>query len=132
MFGRFYLHFFVGGFMSYLRYLCLFAYSGVQHILCCVFAMIVFVLCLVFPMLPVSLDCQFLIAPSVFSNVYFLPLLHSMFHFNLATVCFNSIAFSTCIHVLSYLCPTCIGRFCTLITNSYMRLLSSNSISLWS
>ena len=23
--------------MSYLRYLCLFAYSGVHHILCCVF-----------------------------------------------------------------------------------------------
>jgi hypothetical protein len=23
--------------MSYLRYLCLFGYSGVQHILCCVF-----------------------------------------------------------------------------------------------
>ena len=29
-----------------------------------------FVLCLVYPMLPVSLDCPFLIAPSVFSNVY--------------------------------------------------------------
>ena len=54
----------VGGIMSYLRYLCLFAYSGVQHILCCVF------LRLVYPMLPVSLDCPFLISPSVFSNVY--------------------------------------------------------------
>ena len=30
----------------------------------------VFVLCLVCPMLPVSLDCPFLIAPAVFSNVY--------------------------------------------------------------
>ena len=30
----------------------------------------VFVLCLVCPMLPVSLDCPFLIAPSVFYNVY--------------------------------------------------------------
>jgi hypothetical protein len=30
----------------------------------------VFVLCLVYPMLPVSLDCLFLIAPWVFSNVY--------------------------------------------------------------
>ena len=29
-----------------------------------------FVLCLVYPMLPVSLDCLFLIAPWVFSNVY--------------------------------------------------------------
>jgi hypothetical protein len=27
---------FVGGLMSYLRYLCVFAYSGVHHILCCV------------------------------------------------------------------------------------------------
>ena len=64
------LHLFVGGLMSYLRYLCLFAYSGIQHILCCV------VCCarvrLVCPMLPVSVDCLFLIVPSVFSNVYFL------------------------------------------------------------
>ena len=50
--------------MSYLRCLCLFAHSGVQHILCCVF------LCIVYHMLPVSLDCPFFIAPSVFSNVY--------------------------------------------------------------
>ena len=52
--------------MSYLRNLCLFVYSGVQHILCCVFVF----LCLVDPMLPVSLYCPFLIAPSVFSDVY--------------------------------------------------------------
>ena len=31
--------------MSYLRYLCLFAYIGVQHILCCVFDLFVFALC---------------------------------------------------------------------------------------
>jgi len=34
------------------------------------FYLIVFVLYLVCPMLPVSLDCPFLIVPSVFSNVY--------------------------------------------------------------
>ena len=50
--------------MSCLRYLCLFAYSGVQYILCFVF------LRLVYSMLPVSLDCQLFIASSVFSNVY--------------------------------------------------------------
>ena len=50
--------------MSYLRYLCLLTYSGVQHILCCVFLRIVY------PMLPISLDCPFFIAPSVFTNVY--------------------------------------------------------------
>ena len=38
--------------------------------LCCVFVMFVLVLCLVCPMLPVSLGCPFLIAPSVFNNVY--------------------------------------------------------------
>ena len=42
----------------------LFAYNGVQHILCCVFILVFFVL------LPVSLDCPVLVAPSVFSNVY--------------------------------------------------------------
>ena len=45
--------------------------------LCCVlwvfFALFIFVLCLVCPTFPVSLDCSFLIVPSVFSNVYFHP-----------------------------------------------------------
>ena len=60
------LQLFVEGLMSYLRYLYLLAHSGVQHILYCGFALFVFVL------LPVPLDCPFLIAPSVFSNVFFL------------------------------------------------------------
>jgi len=51
--------------MSNLRYLCLFEYNGVQHILCCDCFLFVFDLCLVYPMLPVSLDCPFLITPSV-------------------------------------------------------------------
>ena len=56
------------GHMCYLRYLCLLAHSGVQHILCCVFALFFFVLC--------TICCQFLwivhffITSSVFSNVY--------------------------------------------------------------
>jgi hypothetical protein len=40
---------FVSGSMSYLRYLYVFAYSGVKHIACCVFVL-----------LSVSLDCPFL------------------------------------------------------------------------
>ena len=32
---------FVGGRISYLRYLCLYAYSGVQHMLCCAFLLFV-------------------------------------------------------------------------------------------
>ena len=34
------------------------------------FVLFVFILCHVYSMLPVSLDCSFLIAPSVFSVVY--------------------------------------------------------------
>ena len=41
--------------MSYLRYLCLFTYSVVYHILCFVFVLLVFVF--MYPMLSVSLDC---------------------------------------------------------------------------
>jgi hypothetical protein len=63
------LQLFVWGLMSYLCYLCLFTYSDVQHILCCIFVRcslycLPYVAsfsglsnCIVYPMLPVSLDC---------------------------------------------------------------------------
>ena len=54
--------------MSYLRYLYLFVYSDSQHILCCVVVLFVFALC---TLLPVSLDCPFVIAPSVFYHWMF-------------------------------------------------------------
>jgi hypothetical protein len=60
------LYLIVGGLMSYLRYLCLFAYSSVQHILYCVLLCFV-CLRLVCPMSPVSLD-----SPFVFPLRYFL------------------------------------------------------------
>ena len=41
---RLYLQLFVGGLMSYLRYLCLLAHSDVQQILWCVFVFIIYVL----------------------------------------------------------------------------------------
>ena len=52
--------------MSYIRYLCLFVYSGIQHILGCVLDLLDFVLCLVscvptvasFSGLPI-IDCPF-------------------------------------------------------------------------
>jgi hypothetical protein len=47
----YFIQVFVGGLVSYLRCLCLLAYSGVQ-ILSCVFDLVVFVLCFVYPMLP--------------------------------------------------------------------------------
>jgi len=64
------LQLFVGGLMSYLhlRFLCLFAYSVIQRISVLCFCFVI--LLLVYPMLPVSLDCPFLIASSIFSNVY--------------------------------------------------------------
>jgi hypothetical protein len=40
-------------------------------VFCVVFFVFVFVLCLVYLMLAVSIDCPFLIALSVFANVYF-------------------------------------------------------------
>ena len=49
--------------MSCLRYLYLFTYDT----LCCV----LFFFLLVYPMLPVALECPFVIALSVFSDVYF-------------------------------------------------------------
>ena len=52
-----YLQLILGGLVSSLRYLCFFAYSGVQHILC-----------LVYPMLPVSLwIVHFIYCPKVFT-----------------------------------------------------------------
>jgi hypothetical protein len=45
--------------MSYLRYLCLFVYSGVKHIMYCVLCFVY--VCLVYPMLPVSMDCPLLV-----------------------------------------------------------------------
>ena len=55
--------------MSYLRYLCLFTHSSVQHICCCVSVLFVFVLCTL--CCQFSLDCPFLIVATVFSNVFF-------------------------------------------------------------
>jgi hypothetical protein len=56
--------------MSYFCYLCLFAHSGVERILCCSFCFVF--LRFVYPMLPVFLDCPILIVPSVFSNIYYI------------------------------------------------------------
>ena len=71
--------------MSYLPYLYLFAHSGVQHILCCVFVSFFFIL------LQASLDCPFLIAPSVFSNVYLLYSMTIYLNHHLPPKAFNKI-----------------------------------------
>ena len=61
---RLYLQLFVGRLLSYC-YLCLVAYIGVQHILCCVFALFFFVL--------YTLCCQFLLIIH-----FWLPKLYSL------------------------------------------------------
>jgi len=63
---RLYLQLLVRRLMSYLRYLCLFTYSDVQLILCCVFVSFFFVLC--------TLCCQFLYCPFLL----ILPLRYSL------------------------------------------------------
>ena len=60
-----YLRVFVVGRRPYLSYLCLFAYIGVQHILCCVLALFFFVLC--------TMCCQF-----HWTAIFLLPLQHSL------------------------------------------------------
>jgi hypothetical protein len=57
--------------MSYLRYLRLFVYSGVQHTLCCVF--VVFFCRLVYPMFLVSLDCLFCFIALRYSLTFICP-----------------------------------------------------------
>ena len=52
---------FVGGFVSYVHYLCLFAYGGVLFFF--VFFLFVFILCLVYSVLTVPLDCPFVDCP---------------------------------------------------------------------
>ena len=74
--------------MSYLPYLCLFAYSGVQQILCCIFVL--------FPSSCVHYHASFsglsvyLIAPSVFSNVHLffsINLFNERMVYSILTVC---------------------------------------------
>ena len=77
--------------MSYQRCLFLFVYSGIQHILCCVFLRIVYAI------LPVSLDCPFFIDPSVFSNVYY-----AIFHWIDVHLRCRYINISFCYHICNF------------------------------
>ena len=70
------------------------------------FNLFVFVLCLVYPMLPVSLDCIFLIAPSVFSNVY----LHIIIEKKTDIMQFSSYLFTQFNKMFIILASVCIIR----------------------
>ena len=62
--------FFVVGVMSDLRYLCLFAYSCVQHLSCCVVCFVCLLLVPCVPNYAIFSGLFILIAPSISSNVY--------------------------------------------------------------
>jgi hypothetical protein len=82
--------------MSYLRYLCLFTYSDVQHTLCCVFVLFVFVLC--------TLCCQFLWI--VFVLFFFvLCTLCCQFHWIVLCFCFVCLRLMYPMLPVSLVCP---------------------------
>ena len=60
-----------------------FALFVVACVWCPTYIVLCFFLCLVYLMLPVYLDCPFYIAPSIFSNVYFIPQLRKQFIFHI-------------------------------------------------
>ena len=74
--------------MSYLRYLCLFAHSGVQYILCFVFVLFFYILC--------TISCQFLwivhlrlplwCSPAFIKGVTFLILMQIAFIANTGSI----------------------------------------------
>ena len=121
---RLYLQLFVGRIMSYLRYLCFSAYSGVQHIFCCVF--VCFSSSCV-PMLLVSLDCPVFNAPSVFSNVYLLR----QFDFR-NLLCVNIFLHESSFKSLSVADKTTVSLSCSpilqLSTFAYFGLCSTNKL----
>jgi hypothetical protein len=92
-----------------------------------------FVLCfcfvllrLVYPMLPVSLDCHFLIAPSVFSNVYLSVSLDC--HFLNASSVFSNV-YLFC--VLCTLCCQFLWIVTSVFSNVYLVSLDCHFLSLF-
>ena len=61
---------------SFIYAICDYLCMVVSNTYCVVFfVLFVFVLCFMYPISPVSLDCPFLIAPSVFSNVFLIRII---------------------------------------------------------
>ena len=71
---------------------------------------------LVYPMLPVSLDCPFVIAPSVFSNLYLLSILYVLLRNDVLDLCF----------ILWYKNDDSPGRKVFSVLSSFFPLLSFN------
>ena len=87
--------------MSYLHYLCLFAQSDGQRILCCAFVLFSSS-CVHY--CPVYLDCPFFfIAPSVFFNIYYDKAWHSVFTSTPFFLLFSTSAVSSVIRLRHYI-----------------------------
>ena len=123
-----YLQLFVLGLVSYLCYLCLFVHSGVQHILCCVFALLFFVL------LTVSSDCPLLIPPSNKFFKFWVPCCDVRYEFRITTMFASSLPAFVCsrdhvlftlyVFVRVYWCPTHIVLcFCCVVLRHFLQIV---------
>jgi hypothetical protein len=84
---------FLRGLNSYWRYLCLFAHSAVQDILCCVFGLFLFVYVASFSRLFIC------ISSSVFSNVYWFVLSRTLVYICCWELCFLCVAYITLVYL---------------------------------
>ena len=64
----------------------------------------IFGLCRVYTMLPVSLDCSFLVAPSVFSNVYLWPCYCTVHAYVVIYICDNMWSFWMKANMSGFVC----------------------------
>ena len=100
------LQLFVGGLMSYIRYVCLSVYNGIQHILCYVFALFFVVLC--------TVCCQF-----IWIVHFILPLRYSLRSMN--CIAFGTIEFTPLFSVALVVQSL---AFCVVFCRSFFVLLS--------
>ena len=94
---------------------------------------LLYVLCLVYPMLPVFLDCPFLIAPSVFFNVYLLPIVYPVsFVINVSSISRLSILDCRLVFSNFYLIPTLYPVLCVTNVSSISGLSVLDCLSVFS
>lgn len=96
-------------------------------VLCCVFILFIFVPCLVCSMLPMSVDCPFLIDPSIFlttsvhlNKMFWITRYSFLSGASRFTLGFVHLFFNFCVllcSVLVYLC--CLSSFCVLCVQCF-------------
>ena len=90
--------------MSYLRYFCLIANSGVQHILCCVFVLFVLVL--------YTLCCQIFVLPIRYSLTFICPSANCTYNPHAIKLDLIMEGFCVCIPVVSCIWVCKIWKYC--------------------